>query len=138
MEVRGAGSDTASCASGTSAHSSGTQPAPNAERIGRRSASTASSAKVMARVLSRSRASSSALIVDVLDQATQFGDIVGIELAVARKMRHQRRDTAIEQALDQAAAFFQYIGLARQQRAVAVTAAFGVGGQRALFQQPVE
>src|SRR5262245_37044203 len=114
-------------------------PAPPSLRSGARSASTRTMAALEATVASsNARSSSAAFIVELLQQAAQFGDVLATELAVLAEVRHQRRDATAEQALEQALALLQHPLLALEQRRVEVTAAVLLRFHRALVEQAVE
>ena len=105
----GAGSTLASNAAGTNNHAAYATPTPNARRSGRRRASTMTMAALPAKVACNNPAKSSVLgIVKALDQLAQFGNVVAAQFLMLRKMRHQRRNSAIEQAIQQAATFLQH------------------------------
>src|SRR5690606_21911559 len=98
----------------------GPKPARNA----RRDTSTSTMARLLASVVSSNGPMRSvACIVDLLDQLAQRGYIGAVELAMAAEVRHQRRDPAVEQSLQQPLALVQQPGLATEHRRVEVAAA---------------
>src|SRR6476646_8635775 len=93
------GNSTAIAASGTMSQHAYATPAPKFSRSGRRSSSTNATAPLVATVVSNNACNSSAtVIVDLLEQLAQFGDVLAAELAMLAEVRDQRRDTTIEQA----------------------------------------
>src|SRR5690606_6073275 len=123
---------------GASNHNRYATLAPNAARSGRRSSSTSTIAALLAQVLSSSQRNTSAcVIVDLLQQAAQFGDIGLAQPAALAEMRHQRGHAPIEQALQQAFALLRHPGLARQDRRIQVAAALPGCLDRALVEQTI-
>src|SRR5690606_25509405 len=77
-------------------------------------------------------------IVELLEQLAQVRDVLAAELAVLAEVRHQRRDAAVEQPLEQALALAQQPGLALQHGGIEVAAPLATGADSTLAQQPVE
>src|SRR5690242_20466658 len=138
------GSWLASTASGGNSHSWNASPVPNRRRQGLRTAATTSTAAVNASSASQPRAvhavtsASMLLIVELLQQFAQFGDVLLRQLALLGEVRHQGRHAAAEQAIEQALALLLHVLLARQQRRVEVAAAVAFGLHGLFLQQAVE
>src|SRR6478735_134203 len=133
------GRSTAIADSGTTNQQAYATAAPNVLRSGRRSSRTNATAPLVATVVSNNACSHSAtVIVDLLEQLAQFGDVLAAELAMLAEVRDQRRDTTIEQAFQQALAFAEHPGLALEHRCIQVTPAVLAGADGALFQQAIE
>src|SRR5690606_29246305 len=107
--------------------------------MGRRTSSTAATARLPARVDWPSQASRSALaIVDLLQQATQLGDVGLVQAPVLAEVRHQRRHASLEQPVEQPRALLEHPVLAPQHGGVQVAAPVALGADGALLQQAVE
>src|ERR1700761_2445283 len=100
-------------------------------------ARTASVASVSAIVcISKACRMRSATIV-LLEQRAQRLDVGLPQLAMAGEMRHQRREPAIEQAIEQADALLLQPGVALEHGRVEIASAVLLGADRALGQQAV-
>src|SRR6185437_10847452 len=137
------GSWLASIASGGSSHSWNARSVPNRCRHGLRNAATSSTATVKASSSSQPRpsqsiAASSLVIVELLEQFAQFGDVLLRQLALLGEVRHQRRHPASEQAVEQALALLLHVLLAREQRRIEVAAAVALRVHGLFPQQTVE
>src|SRR5690606_7365618 len=107
--------------------------------MGRRTSSTAATAMLPARVDWPSQASRSALaIVDLLQQATQLGDVGLVQAPVLAEVRHQRCHPSLEQPVEQPRALLEHPVLAPQHGGVQVAAPVALGADGALLQQAVE
>src|SRR5690606_17975040 len=132
------GRQAASVASGTRSQARQAICGPARRRSGRRRASSSRMAPALASAAESRVDSSSAPIVELLQQLAQFGDVLAAEGLAAREVRHHRRQAAIEEAVQQVPALARHPVLAADQRVVEVAAAGLLGPHRALAQQAVE
>src|SRR5690348_8469353 len=94
--------------------------APNARRMGVRRARTSRIAAPAARLSFSNRRTRSFAIVQLPDEAFQLGDVAGAELLTFGKMRDQRGEAAVEQAVDKALAFLVHPVGALHHRAIEI------------------
>src|SRR5580765_1157984 len=134
----GAGSNVASAATGTSSHNRYANAAPSQRRAGTRTASTRARARPAASAPRPRAMSRSCVIVELLDQSLQFGEILLAQFAGLGEVRDQRRDAAAEQAVDQTLALAVHIVLALEPCTVEVAFAVARGGDGALLEQAIE
>src|SRR5690242_16405050 len=97
---------------------------PNQRRHGVRSAATITSAALRASVAVHNRCSRSiAFIIELRNKPPDFADVLLRQLALLAEVRDQWRHPSAEQAIEQALALLEHITVAREQRAVQITAA---------------
>src|SRR5688572_25976603 len=101
-------------------------------------AATTPIATLAAMVSSAITCSKLALILDLLDQALELGQIFLGELLLFAEMRDERCDAAAKQAIEQALAFARQPFFALHYRRVQVAAAIAFGADRALVKESVE
>src|SRR5581483_6372675 len=112
--------------------------APNARRAGVRSASTARIATVAARFARAKTTIRSAVVIELLDQRLQPGDVLRPQLAGFREAVDERRQLAAEHAVEEALALGGEIVVAGDERTVAHAARLAHRFQRPLLQQPTD
>src|ERR1700744_5158698 len=134
----GAGMSDTPIATGTSAHSKYATCAPKRWRNGLRTISTSAIAKLEASVACHNSISRSAVMIEILDEALEFGDVLLGQLSAVGKVRAQWCDAASEQTIEQRGARRVDVILALEQRAVEVAPAVALGGDRALLEQAIE
>mmetsp|Transcript_48803 Transcript_48803/g.114588 ORF Transcript_48803/g.114588 Transcript_48803/m.114588 type:complete len:248 (-) Transcript_48803:913-1656(-) len=85
-----------------------------------------------------SRLSTDSLMALRLQQRLERLDVIGLEPPLRRELRHQRRQPATEQAIDQRQAGVGHPGVLRDGRGVEEAPAVTLGGHGALLEQAVE
>src|ERR1700761_1358133 len=136
----GCGSCAIKTATGGNVQRKNAVSAPSHRRTARRSRKTSASEKVSARIANHSEDSqgSRLLIIKLLQQLFQVGNILAAQLALLGEVRNQRRNAPVEQTVEQALAFLGHVLLPRELGRIQVAPPFALGPNGLFLQQAVE